>query len=92
MTQRTYAQYTDQQVIQLCTDVTLDDLLSRGLNSADQTIKPLLTVVKTAEAHECVPHLLEWPDGRLACVIRPVGHLLTPNEKLTAYRRVSGGY
>lgn len=69
MTSRTHPQYSQNQIIERCTCITLDDLLSRDPNAFRQIFKRLASFIKNATAYDCGAHLLEWPDGSLVIVI-----------------------
>jgi hypothetical protein len=69
MTSRTHPQYTQNQIIERCTCITLDDLLSRDPNAFSQTFKRLASFINNALAYDCGAYLLEWPDGSLVLVI-----------------------
>lgn len=68
MTSRTNSQYTPSQIIERCTCITLDDLLSRGENARNPLFKRLASFINNATAYDCGAHLLEWPDGSLVLV------------------------
>jgi hypothetical protein len=90
MTARTFAQYPDHKILEHCRCITLDDLLIRGAAITDSRIKTLSNALKTASAHECTAHLMEWPDGVLACIVSSGTKSLldvTPAAKITAYRK-----
>lgn len=69
MTSRTHPKYTPTQIIDRCTCITLDDLLSRGANARNPMFKRLTSFINNATAYDCGAHLLEWPDGCLVLVI-----------------------
>ena len=89
MTSRTHPQYTPSQVIERCTCITLDDLLSRGANALNPLFKRLASFMRSAAAYDCGAHLLEWPDGSLVLVISQSARefaQLSPEAITAAYR------
>ena len=93
MTARTFAQYPDYKILEHCRCITLDDLLSRGAAITENRIKTLASAIKTAFAHGCAAHLVEWPDGVLACIVS--GQVksffdVSPAAKIAAYRKAVG--
>ncbi|WP_039912404.1 hypothetical protein [Cellvibrio mixtus] len=95
MTSRTDPQYTPNQIIERCTCITLDDLLSRGANSRNPMFKRLASFINNATAYDCGAHLLEWPDGSLVLVISHSARefaQLSPDTITAAYHyAVRGG-
>lgn len=94
MTTRTFAQYSDHKILEHCRGITLDDLLSRSITIIDSQLKTLSNAINTAVAHGCAAHLIEWPDGVLACVVSTQSYSfsdLVPTIKIAAYRRASTG-
>ncbi len=90
MTSRTLSHYTPTQIIERCACITLDDLLNRGAAITECRIETLSNALKTATAHECAVHLMEWPDGVLACIVSAgVKSFLdvSPAAKIAAYRK-----
>jgi hypothetical protein len=69
MTSRTLSHYSDRQAVEICSCITLDDLLARGNNAQNPLFKNLSGFIHNAKAHDCGAHLLEWPDGSLVLVI-----------------------
>lgn len=89
MTARTFAQYPDYKILEHCRCITLDDLLSRSAVKKENRVKALTNALKTATAHDCAAHLVEWPDGVLACIVsRGVKSFfdVSPAAKIGAYR------
>lgn len=92
MTARAFAQYPDYKILEHCRCITLDDLSGRSAPCTQQKIKQLSGVIKSAAAHDCHAHLLEWPDGVLSCVLSATisnPHHLQPSEIIAAYRNAS---
>lgn len=90
MAARTFAQYPDYKILEHCCCITLNDLLNRGTAITESRIKTLSNALKTATVHECTAHLMEWPDGVLACIVS-VGAKsffdVSPAAKIAAYRK-----
>lgn len=94
MTSRTYPKYPPSQIIERCACITLDELLSRGVNARDPLIKRLASRIQDATAGDCGAHLLEWPDGPWVQVISHSAReflQLSPDTITAAYRSALAG-
>jgi hypothetical protein len=86
MTSRTYPTYTDAQILSLCTCVTLGDLISRGVDRKDMTLREL----EQAACRYPGAVILEWEKTIIACVLctEPITIKdLVPGEIIGAHRR-----
>jgi hypothetical protein len=95
MASRTQPHYTQNQIIERCACITLDDLLSRGASVINPMLKHLASFINSATAYNCGAHLLEWPDGSLVLVISPRARefaQLSPDTITAAYRYAFCGY
>lgn len=92
MTSRTLSHYSDRQAVELCSCITLDELLARGANSQNTTFTNLAGFIQNAKAYDCGAHLLEWPDGSLVLVISARARKLAelpPHTIAAAYRHAA---
>lgn len=92
MTSRTLSHYSDRQAVELCSCISLDDLLARGANTQNPIFKNLAGLIHSAKAHDCSAQLLEWPDGSLVLVISARARQfaeLSPRTIAAAYRHTA---